>query len=368
MLTWLFLRKANSNRIKQILNKEGFIYTMEDVESLLKGNQKGVRYGNIVLSRKEIGAEEKRFLKLVLDGTWRTFKLFRRQVEVTRALANDDKYAFRKLSVKSFSLKGPVPYAIFETREEGNDFGFMHDKPEYYEKFSEEDVLNLVKVIYGFHLFGKNVGRGILKHTQKISSKARDYRREVEKNLTKVITHKFSDGSVKKEKVENLLEEYTLVSNIGERVMEVFEKNWKSVNPSKDNIYLVHADMALDNVYKHKDGAFEPLDFEWVGYADNPVVPIMYDYGNLRARAWSSPSFQLMLDKSMLEEGVRQYGDENMVKAALHLGVLRSGIMMCRYHMDINNTVKKDRRTEKDYFEMFPKTVSSIANLLKSEN
>jgi len=78
----LFLKKANRSHIEQILKNEGFIYSQQDINNLLKGNQKGTRYGNIVLSRKENGIHKKRFLKIVLDGRWKTFTLFRRQVKI----------------------------------------------------------------------------------------------------------------------------------------------------------------------------------------------------------------------------------------------------------------------------------------------
>ena len=365
MLTWLFLRKADFKKIKNILEKENFIFTEEDIKNLLKGNQKGTRYGNIVLLRKEGTEFRKRFLKLVLDGKWRTYKLFRRQVEVTSALSKDSSYNFPKLSVESSSLKPPVPYAVFETREEGEYFGFMHDLPKYYEKFNETDVATLAQLIYGFHSSGSHMDDNVLKHTQKISSEKGDYIKEINGYLDKKVHHKFSNGSEAEETIEKLLEKYTNISDLRSRVLSLFEKSWNFVENSKDKIYLVHADMALDNVYRHQNGKLEPLDFEWVGHADNPVIPIMYDYGNLRARAWSSKTFQTMLDKVMFEEGKKYYREE-IIRAGLNLGILRSGLMMCRYHMDYKHTTRNDKRSDEDYSSMVPSTVSSIENLLKS--
>jgi hypothetical protein len=89
LLNYFLLRKANAEHISKILKKEGFVYTPQDIDNILKGNQKGVRYGNIVLTRNENGQEYKRFLKIVIDGTLKTFKLFRRQVEITDALDKD---------------------------------------------------------------------------------------------------------------------------------------------------------------------------------------------------------------------------------------------------------------------------------------
>jgi hypothetical protein len=107
------------------------------------------------------------------------------------------------------------------------------------------------------------------------------------------------------------------------------------------------------------------LDFEWVSRSDNPVIAIMYDYGNLRARAWSCPSFQAMLDKTMLEVGKKYYENIDIIKAGLNLGILRSSLLMCRYRLDFKNTTKNDKRTEEDYQNMYPITIASLASIIK---
>ena len=167
--------------------------------------------------------------------------------------------------------------------------------------------------------------------------------------------------------VGELLISYIGISDIDKRIMQLFKKNWEYVHSSKitNGSYLVHADMQIDNVYKHKDGSFELLDFEWVGKADNPVVAIMYDYGNLCARAWSSPAFQSLLGKVMCEVGIELYEDAEMIEAALKLGVVRSSLMMSRYHLDVVNTLKKDKRTEEEYYSMYSKTIAVLAEVIK---
>lgn len=365
MLEGLFIKKANFNRIKSILDSEGFVYKSEDIDNLLKGNQKGVRYGNAVLIRNEEGGPQRRFLKIVIDGTYRTFKLFKRQVEVTRALANDSNYKFPKLRVEKVSFKLPLPYAIFETREDGEGFGFMHDRSEYYDSLTKAEVLNLVRVIYGFHKSGLSLDEKLFKYTQKIDSSSRRYEKELKKDLSRKIVHKNIGGEIQKGTVEALLEQYTGIKDINNKILSSFKENWANISSKRsNNKYLVHADMALDNIYKHIDGNFEPLDFEWVGVTDNPAVSIIFDYGNLRARAWSSAKFQSMLDEAMLEIGILEYADQSFVKSSLNLGILKYSLMMSRFHLDYQNTVKKDRRTEEDYFNMFPKTISSLSKLL----
>jgi hypothetical protein len=367
LLNYFLLRKANAEHISKILKKEGFVYTPQDIDNILKGNQKGVRYGNIVLTRNENGQEYKRFLKIVIDGTLKTFKLFRRQVEITDALDKDKGYKFPTIKVIKYSLNESVPYAIFETRENGEGFGFMNDNPQFYEKFSENDMEKLVEVIYSFHNAGLNINKGVWKYTQKISSNVIKYKNDAKKLLETVIAHKSKEGTLIQKPVKELIEDYLGYKNLENTVFDIFDKNWEYVFSSKvdnDN-YLVHADMQIDNIYKHENGDFELLDFEWVGRSDNPIIAIMYDYGNLRARAWSSPIFQQMLDRKMLEIGRKYYKDINIITSGLILGKLRSSLMMCRFHLDFTNTVKKDKRTEEDYRNMYPKTLSDFGEAIK---
>lgn len=367
---YFFLKKADYSYIESILEKESFIYTSEDIFNILKGNQKGIRYGNIVLERNENNQKQKRFLKIMLDGSLRTYKLFCRQVKVTNALYEDKKVVSPTMAVVQFSIEPPIPYSIFETLENGENFGFMSDSSHFYEKFTEQEMKSLVDTIYSFHLNGTHVDSSIWKYTQNITSDLNYYKKEFKKLLNTKIVHKLADGKFIQETVEKLLIMHTGIMDVRDRIFRVLEENWEYVISSeiKDKYYIVHADMQIDNVYRHKDGSFELLDFEWVGRSDNPVTAIMYDYGNLRARAWSSPAFQLMLDKMMLEVGKKYYTNTNLINAGLKLGILRSSLMMSRYHLDFRNTVKKDKRTEEDYQKMYPKTLAVLKQVLENKN
>lgn len=366
MLWGLFIRKANFKRIEAILKKEGFSYTNDTIENLLKGNQKGVRYGNVVLSRNEGGTNYLRFFKVILDGKWRTYNLFRRQVKITEALHKDARFKSPTMSVLRSSFVPPLPYAIFETREDGPGYGFMHDRPESYENFTEQDMRRLAEVLYTFHFSGLETDPSTLKLTRHISSDLLTYSREFNKLFDTSITHKTKEGKIVTQKVEQLLVMYTGKPDIRSRVTQLLSRGFEMVKGSKikNASYLVHADMQIDNIYRHPNGDFEFLDFEWVGRTDSPIIAIMYDYGNLRARAWSSPAFQKLLDQMMLEVGLKFYPNkEEMIKVGLTLGTLRSSLMMSRYHLDFENTVTKDKRTVEDYLRMFPRTVDSLTEV-----
>lgn len=368
MLAGLFIRKANFKRITSILRKENFDFTAEDVNALLKGNQKGMRYGNAVLIRHETGKDERRFIKIVLDGTWRTYQAFRRQVRITEALSNDQNFAHPTMRVLSSSLIPPLPYAVFETREQGEDFGFMHDDRGFYERFTSSDMRRLIELMYAFHQAGSSLQSATRALTRRISSTVNTYEREFKKLLNTRITHVRKDGTRMTDSVCQLLVSYTGVQDIGAIIVRKLERYFALVASSKTKAecFLVHADMQIDNVYKHENGDFELLDFEWVGRCSSPAIAIMFDYGNLRARAWSSPRFQAMLDASMLEVGAAVYPNSvEMIKAALALGILRSSLLMSRFHLDYINTVSKDRHTVEEYEEMYPRTINSLMGVIR---
>ncbi len=367
LLRSLTIRKAKAKDLRNILTKENFVFGSNDVQTLLEGNQKGVRYGNIVLIRREAGQEIKRFFKVMLDGKLRTFKLFRRQVEVSRVLHKYGKLPYLTIQVRGYSLISPVPYGIFETRESGDGFGFMHDRPEYYRGLSEIDIENIVQSIYAFHKAGDDIYAEIRPYVRESSASLSLYEKEILKNLHKKITYQSPLGVMVEGRVSEFVEKLLGFKGIEGKILEIFRTNWWSVEESrsKKKKYLVHGDLSIDNLYKHRNGTFEPIDFEWVGVADNLVVAIMTDYGNLRARAWSAPQFQETLDKKMFEVGKKYGVEQKVIEAALILGKLSMGVPFCRFHLDFLNTVRKDKHTEQDYHEMSSRTLESLRTVLK---
>ncbi len=357
ILNYVLLRKATPSLIENILKKEKFTYTKNDIVTLLKGNQKGTRYGNIILERSEDGQMVKRFLKVVLDGTWRTFTLFERQVKISEMLHRDPTYTAPTLNILHSHLSHPVAYAIFETRESGNDFGFMDDKKESYEQFTTKEIENLVEALFSFHHIGEHVDPTIWKYTRALDFSKEYYVKKIHNLFATRITHKKENGDMVFDTVENIIKTYTNIKDPLKQTLSVFTENWKESDRNKT--YLVHGDMSLDNTYKHPNGKIELLDFEWVSHTKNPLIALMYDYGNVRARAWSSPSFQSALDSHMLNIG-EKYTDETTLQRGMTLGKLYYSLTMCRFHLDFTNTVKKDRRGDEEYFRMFPASLHTL--------
>lgn len=272
-------------------------------------------------------------------------------------LYRDPTYTAPTLNVLHSHLSHPVAYVIFETRESGNGFGFMDDKKESYEQFTTEEIKNLVEALFSFHHIGDHVDPAIWKYTRALDFSKEYYIKKIHNLFATRITHEKENGDIVFDTVENIIKTYTNITDPVDRAILVFTKIWKE--PFANKIYLVHGDMSVDNTYKHQNGEIELLDFEWVSHTKNPLIALMYDYGNVRARAWSSPSFQTALDTHILNIG-KKYHDGATLHSGMTLGKLYYSLTMCRFHLDFTNTVKKDKRSEEEYFLMFPTSLYTL--------
>ncbi len=367
MLTGLFIKKPTFAGVEEIFKKEGFAYNDRDVEDLLCGNEKGTRYGDAALLRNEDGVMRKRFIKIPLDGKRETNRLFRRQVNIANGLHKNKEFADKTMAVVKSSLDSPVPYAIFEVRENGEGFGFLHDTAESYNTLKEKDVRRLVETVYAFHRAGLSMEKNVLRYASYDSWHIGHYTNECKKILDRKVLHRYEDGSEARATIEQLFIHYTNIPDVRKRILALFKEYWPYLYSSKitEGSYLVHSDLQLDNTYQRKDGAFELFDFEWVRRTDNPAIAILGDYGHLRARGWFSPSFQSLLDKEMRDIGIAVYKNPSMVEAALKLSNIYWSLKMSRYHMDVAVTLRREKRSEKEYRAMYSSLTNALMQAIK---
>lgn len=93
---------------------------------------------------------------------------------------------------------------------------------------------------------------------------------------------------------------------------------------------LTHGDLSPSNMYIGKDDKAQFLDWEWAGKTKNQVLAMVYDYGNLRARAWNNPNFQEALDIG-IKAKFAELGDSEAGRAAVSLGILRSHALLAGF-------------------------------------
>jgi len=115
------------------------------------------------------------------------------------------------------------------------------------------------------------------------------------------------------------------------KVEELFER-WRRVVEKYDEgeWVLTHGDLSPNNMYIGDDDNARFLDWEWAGKTKNKLLAIVYDYGNLRARAFNNPEFQEELDEAIIEE-FKKNGDEEAGQAIVSLGIFRSSALLAGF-------------------------------------
>jgi len=108
--------------------------------------------------------------------------------------------------------------------------------------------------------------------------------------------------------------------NFKEAVEELLDK-WSAImNDEKfQGRFMTHGDLSPNNMYVADNGKVRFLDREWTGVCGNKLLALVYDYGNLRARAWNNKEFREALDKKLKQELGEEAGS-----AVISLGILRS--------------------------------------------
>ena len=127
-----------------------------------------------------------------------------------------------------------------------------------------------------------------------------------------VLARRFGlDGKDLRKKVEQLLERWQ------DAVTKYDNGDWT----------MTHGDLSPSNMYVGDDNKAQFLDWEWAGKTRNKLMAMVYDYGNMRARAWSNPEFQNALDREIKRRFAEQ-GDMEAGRAVVSLGTLRSHAML----------------------------------------
>ncbi len=102
-------------------------------------------------------------------------------------------------------------------------------------------------------------------------------------------------------------------------------ERWRPVAEKYDGggWVMTHGDLSPNNMYVGGDNKTILLDWEWAGKTRNKLMALVYDYGNLRARAWNNPEYQAALDQE-IKDRFAGLGDPEAGSAVVSLGTLRS--------------------------------------------
>lgn len=151
--------------------------------------------------------------------------------------------------------------------------------------------------------------------------------------------------------------------NFKNKVVELIEKIKKIIEESESKRdYLVHGDLSPKNLYVHDNSEVEFLDWEWASISNNEVLATVYDYGNLRARAWNNENFRKALDEAILEH---YQSNPEKGKAIVSLGILRSHLLLAGFFEDYpqEKQLKEDETARRENTEADVRKAFEIASV-----
>lgn len=354
----MYNKSMNSyeKRVRTVLEQHKFVLDGNNIETFKERLNNDRRYFYMVLPRMEVdtyGNRQRvhRFLKIPRDDSRKLLMPFGRQIEVARFLKEHDIILTRGIIAWNMDPKKGIPFAIMETLPQAR-IGFIHGYREM-ESLTERHAENVLKALFKFHTITiDDLPRRIVGNLKKFKHTKGYIRREMRKVLrTRVSPIDFS----KKTYFHEVLEKRVAMSNVRRHVLELLQKIEPHIFTKGNRIKtLVHGDMAPNNLYVYDNDDIELLDLEWVGICKNRALAVVFDFGNLRARAWNNKVFRESLDQILLRDYAER-GQAELGKAIVSLSILRSHIQLSRYFEDYHKEKQileeeKSRKesTEKD--------------------
>ena len=313
----------------KVLNEKGFVINDKDRELINARLNNGRRYFFLLANRKEGEQLVERFIKIPENNTKKLLLPFKRQIEVAIYLKSKNIINTRGVIEYNFDPKKGTPFVIMETFPSNKDkIGFIENNNGV-EFLTEREAKRTIDQLVSFHNI--NV-LDLPDDLQKILVKNKDafksLKREVNKFLNKKVKPKDFAGP---EIFHKVLENRLGVQDFKKKIIKILN-SWQNQieSLSNDKLFLIHGDMAPNNLYVFDSGDVEFLDLEWVGTSKNEAMAMIKDFGNLRARSWKSKNFRIELDKALLD----YYKKENMEKLGeiiIKLSILRSCIILSSY-------------------------------------
>ncbi|HEU5114206.1 MAG TPA: hypothetical protein VFT82_00390 [Candidatus Paceibacterota bacterium] len=357
-----FLSKPALDRYRkkvfQVLERENFIIDGDVRGTVEQRISNGRRYFFIVAKRNENGTVVERFLKIPQNNTKKLLEPFERQIEFARYIKDHTKLNTRGVIAYNVNPKKGVPFAIMET------FPLSHAKIGFIEGSTKSELLgerearNVLGDLQKFHEIRFD---DLPPKLRKLLKKGTDFnhvKRSVRQSLMKKVLPLDAENG-KREILHKLLERRLGIPDFKKKIERTIAALEPVVNsPSNKGRFVTHGDMAPNNLYVFNDGTVEFLDLEWVGYFTNRVIAMIYDFGNMRARAWKNPLFRNELDKELVRI-YRARGEEKIANAIICLSILRSNVIFSgffeNYPLD-----KQERDEEKNRKEATENEIKKI--------
>lgn len=315
-------------RILKVLDEQLFIVGDRE-RDLIERRSKSIRYFFMVAKRNEGEKLVDRFIKIPQNNTKKLLEPFTRQIKFSEYIKNHTSLKTRGIIDSNLDPKKGTPFAVIETFPgEKSKIGFIEGSDKV-EMLGEGEAKNIIRDLEVFHRIDFDALPKELKKITRIKTKGKgfDY---IKKSVNRALSYKVLPlDSVGKKKIvlHKLLEKRTGISDFKKIIIETLSKIERKVNEKKNSgKYVIHGDMAPNNLYVYNDGEVEFLDLEWVSLFENKVVAMVYDFGNMRIRAWKNKKFREALDAELLRV-YKKRGEEDLAKIIIGLSILRSNVI-----------------------------------------
>lgn len=318
------------NKIYKVLSEQNFIVGDAEKQIIKARIKTGRRYFFMVCDRNENGNIISRFIKIPANNTKKLLLPFERQILFSNYLREHTELQTRGVISSNVNVKRGVPFAIMET------FPVSHSKIGFIEGDKGSELLTRVEaenVVSDLVKLHRIQIKSLPSRLQKI---LRDYRGDFKSFYGEI--SRFLNKKVKPVDVDNKKEEsfhYVLERRLGiEKIKEKILRTIKYLEPiidsQKQESFLLHGDMAPNNLYVFDSGKVELLDIEWVGKCKNEAISMIIDFGNLRARSWNNKIFREALDEALIKS-YKDAGREELGKAIVCLSILRSHLQLAGF-------------------------------------
>ena len=356
-------RQKFAGHVSQFLEEKKFYFDKDEFERQLADENR--RFLTLIGLRVEEGSQlpRERFFKAPMpqkdpERQKAVDLSFRRQTLTHYYLDMNTQLPMAEvLEFNTDPEKGQM-YAIMAAYQEGSGIGFLN-KTEDAEKLTEKHAQLAIKAI------------------QELSHQEKDIKPELAEVLEKRLPYQNYDGFLRnvtdildkqvngagefysedKKPLHEVLESRTGIANFREEALRLVQQLRPVIEKAQEGVHLVHGDLAPNNLFLGDGVKAAPLmflDFEWAGISGNEILAAVYDFGNLRARAWNNEAFRNGLDKEMIES-YKADGREEVGRAIVALGILRSHMNLAGFFENYppeksSQPVQVERReaTEKD--------------------
>lgn len=325
-------QESFQKRILKVLREQSFILDEREMD-LIKRRSNNSRYFFMVAKRIEDGKQVDRFIKIPQNKTKLLLGPFERQIKFAEYIKNHTNLKTRGIIKYNLDNKKGMPFAIIETfPSEKSKIGFIEGSDKV-EMLGVREAKNIIHDLEVFHSIDFNKIPKELKKVIRIKTKGKgfDYVKKSVKNSLSFKVFPLDSIGNKKILVHKLLEKRTGIKDFKKIINETLNKIESRVNEKRNaGRYVIHGDMAPNNLYVYDNGEVEFLDLEWVSLFENRIVAMVYDFGNMRIRSWKNKKFREALDSELIRV-YKERGEEDVARLIIGLSILRSNVIFSSF-------------------------------------